>query len=502
MFKHDTQQKGSQPLRAARLIIVTNRGPLEYQENPDKTLHYGRNADGIATALIEVGKRIELTWIAAAISEGDRVVAQMALQHDGRIRSPLHNQNIHLRYVTIAKQAYRKHYEIISNQLLWFLQHYLYDPTHKLASSQYIQDAWENGYCLANSAFADAVSAELERENSSAVIMLHDYHLYLAAALIRKAHPQAIIQHFIHIPWPDIRYWCFLPYTIVQSIYTGLAGNDIIGFQTALDAHNFLAGAQRVLQGAVVRFEEGSIWWNNHRTLIRSYPISISVDGERTAVQSTEGQNIAERIYPYLNEKTIMRVDRIEPAKNIVQGFQAYEQMLDEHPELLGKVNFLAFLVPSRQTLLTYRRYQADVLKIIKRINQKYGLDTWTPIHVFIGNDRLQALVAMQFYDILLVNSLIDGMNLVAKEGTIVNQRNGILLLSRTTGVFQQLEHACIPISSLDVEETAYTLYLAITLPEEERKRIALRAKQIIEENDLDKWLMLQYIDINALLDL
>ena len=184
-----------------------------------------------------------------------------------------------------------------------------------------------------------------------------------------------------------------------------------------------------------------------------------------------------------------------------MRGFQAYAQMLDEHPELLGKVNFLAFLVPSRQTLPEYRRYSADVMKIIEEINAKYGTDKWTPITAFCENDRTQALSAMQFYDVLLVNPIIDGMNLVAKEGPVVNSRNGVLVLSRTVGAFQQLGKACIPTSPTDVMETKEALYKALTLPSEERIAKAKLARQIVERYDLNTWLRRQISDVNELLD-
>jgi trehalose 6-phosphate synthase len=406
-----------------------------------------------------------------------------------------------LRYVAIPKTAYRKYYEQISNRLLWFLQHYMYDPREDSINNEKIQDAWKNGYYTANQAIADAINVEIERQDSIPVVMLHDYHLYLAPAMIRQRHPTIAMQQFIHIPWPDVRCWHFLPSNIAQAIYTGLVGNDIIGFQTERDARNFLEGARTLLDGAVVDFEEGAVWWQGHRTQARAYPISISVTEERRIVQSKSGKRAAEKILPLLGEKTIMRVDRIEPTKNILKGFQAYAKMLDEHPELLGKVKFIAFLVPSRQSLPEYKRYNADALKIIDEINSKYGTADWEPVHAFTrDNDRTRALAAMSFYDVLLVNPIIDGMNLVAKEGPVVNECNGVLVLSRTAGAFQQLGKAAIPTSPTDVAETAEALYKALMLPADERHIKATLARQIVERNDLNVWLSRQINDINYLL--
>lgn len=456
----------------------------------------------MVTALTDVGNRMDVTWVAMAMTEGDRIAFKEAQKHtDGLLPSPIRDQNMELRYVAIPKKAYRKHYEQISNRLLWFLQHYMYDPREDSVDNQKIQDAWENGYVVANQAIADAVNAEIERQDTIPVVMLHDYHLYLAPAMIRKQHQTIAMQQFIHIPWPDVRCWHFLPSNIAQAIYTGLVGNDIIGFQSERDARNFLEGARTLLDGAVVDFEEGAIWWQGHRTQARAYPISISVTEERSVIQSRAGKRAAAKILPLLGEQTIMRVDRIEPTKNILKGFQAYARMLDDHPELLGKVKFLAFLVPSRQSLPEYKRYNSDVLKIIDEINLKYGSDEWQPIHAFTAdNDRTRALAAMRFYDALLVNPIIDGMNLVAKEGPVVNDRNGILVLSRTAGAFQQLGKASIPTSPTDVVETSEALYKALTLPPDERRAKSTLARQIVERNDLHVWLSRQINDINDLL--
>jgi trehalose 6-phosphate synthase len=306
------------------------------------------------------------------------------------------------------------------------------------------------------------------------------------------------MQQFIHIPWPEVRYWeSHLPTEITRAIYNSLLGNDIVGFQTKRDAENFLEGVPALLNDVDVDGEDAAIVRQSHRTLVRDYPISISVAEERRIVHSVAGKRAAQQIRPLLGEQTIMRVDRIEPTKNIVRGFHAYAYVLERHPELYEKVTFLAFLVPSRQGLSVYRKYKEEILKLIEEINQKFGRNEWTPIRAFVQNNRTQALAALQFYDVLLVNPLMDGMNLVAKDGSIVNQRNGVLVLSRTSGAFQQLEQASIPISPADTVETAEALYKALTLSPEERRQKAELARQIVEHHDLKTWIAQQVRDIS-----
>ena len=501
MSKWMTAPAPRQLIGAHRLIIASHRGPVEYQLSQEYTLKPHRGVGGVVTALIDAGSYMDKTWVAMAMTEGDRLALKKARQDGDLLSSPLPGQTIHLHYVAIPQSAYHKHYEQISNQLLWFFQHYLYDPTQDAAFTGQVQDAWTNGYGVANRAIADAVCDEIDREATPPVVMLHDYHLYLAPGIIRQRRPSVIMQQFIHIPWPEVRYWLFLPSNIVQAIYRGLVGNDIVGFQTERDARNFLEGARILLEGAVVDFEVGAVWWRGRRTQVRAYPISISVTEERRTVMSAAGRRAAESIRPLLRAYTIMRVDRIEPTKNIIRGFHAYDLMLEAHPELHGEVTFLAFLVPSRQTLAIYQRYRARVLHVMDTVNRKYGTEDWTPIHAFCGNDRTRALAAMQWYDVLLVNPIMDGMNLVAKEGPVVNQRNGVLVLSRTAGAFQELARGAIPLSPTDIVETAEGLYRGLTMSQEERRQKATLARQAVESNDLNAWLTRQMSDLDALVD-
>jgi trehalose 6-phosphate synthase len=500
--KTQVAQRQAEQIHTAHLIIVSNRGPVEYVVSQEKTLKHRRGSGGVVTALLGAVRQMEATWVALAMTEGDRLALQQA--HDGLLPSPLPDSSLQLRYVALPKTVYRKYYDTMSNRVLWFLQHYLLDQQEGSLSPEQMQDAWENGYCKANQALADAVCAELEHDSKPGVVLLQDYHLYLTSAMIRQrnCNRSVILQQFVHIPWPEVRYWqTSLPTNITQAIYTGLLGNDIIGFQTRRDAQNFLEGVPAVLPDAEIDRDKRIILHNNHRTLVRDYPISISVSEERRLVRSAAGKRAAQQIQPLLGEQTIMRVDRIEPTKNIVQGFQAYKQLLEQHPELQKNVRFLAFLVPSRQSIPLYRRYSKDVQAAIDDINQQFSRDGWTPISTFVQNDRTQALAALQFYDALLVNPLIDGMNLVAKEGPIVNRRNGVLVLSRTSGAFQQLEPACLPISPADTRETAEALFQALTLSSEERRTKADLARQEVEHNDLQAWIAQQVHDINALIE-
>ena len=488
-------------IRADKVIMVSNRGPVEYSVDPDGMFHYQRGAGGLVTALTVAADLMKATWVAMAMTEGDRLVADQArLENDGILPPLSPTQQMKVRFVTIPRDAYRKYYVKISNELLWFTHSYIYDFAEHLMSEEEVVDAWLNGYVVANQALADAVCAEITNWDDDNVIMIHDCFLFLVSSMLRKQHPSVILQQFLHWPWPDLRYWSFLPTYITEAIYKGVIGNDILGFQTERDARNFLDGAETMLEDAVVDFAKGEILYGGHLTRIRTYPISISVEEGRRIVQSIECQQEVEKLRPFLDKKIIMRVDRVDPVKNTIRGFKAYARLLAEHPELQGEVTFLAFLVPTRESDPVYLDYKAEVFKVIDQINEQYSQDNWKPIQVFFGNNRVRALGAMQFYDVLLVNPIVDSMNLVSKEGSLVNQRDGVLVLSRTAGAYVQLGKAALGISPTNVIETAEALYRGLTLSPDERRNRARLARQVVEQQNLNDWLTRQIQDINQLL--
>ena len=181
----------------------------------------------------------------------------------------------------------------------------------------------------------------------------------------------------------------------------------------------------------------------------------------------------------------------------MIRGFEAYECLLEDHPELLGKVNFLALLVPSKAEIESYRRYQGETHAQIDAINARFSRRHWQPIQVFYENNRTQALAAMSLYDVMLVNSLADGMNLVAKEGPTLNRRDGVLVLSKTAGAYADLGAGSIGIDPEDVQETANALYLALTMAPDERRERARQLREAVREHDLGAWLRALIDDID-----
>jgi trehalose 6-phosphate synthase len=263
---------------------------------------------------------------------------------------------------------------------------------------------------------------------------------------------------------------------------------------------SFLQSCELFLVQAKVDHNRCTISLNGRETAARCYPISIDIDELKGIANSPRALEYERKLMPLLGEKTIIRVDRVEPNKNIVRGFRAYRLLLERNPDLIGKVKFLAFLVPSRTHIRQYQRYLEEVDALISEINQAFGREDWQPITVFYENNYTQAMAAMKLYDVLLVNSITDGMNLVAKEGPVVNTRGGIVILSETAGAYAQLRDGVLGVAPADVEGTAQAMYQAITASVEERERRASLLARKIEEEDVIHWMESQMEDLKALI--
>ena len=479
------------------LILVSNRGAVEHHVTSDGRTEARRGSGGVVTALSSLAQMVDFTWIASAIGEGDRKVWES--HGRSRMPSPLPGQRIHLRYVTTPRKVYHKFYNVFCNPLLWFLQHYMWNSPYNPNLDASVHDAWQEGYVEVNKAFANTVIQEAQEHSAAPIVMVHDYHLYIAPEYIREALPESVIHHFTHIPWPSPRYWQLLPSHMIARICRGLCSSDIVGFQTRHDVRNFLDTCEEFLPESEIDHADRTVLHSGRRTQVRIYPISINVPEIRRIANSPRALEYEKKLQTMCNESTIIRVDRAEPSKNVVRGFKAFGLLLSRHPELKGSVNFLAFLVPSRTHIRQYQRYMDDIQQIIKEINDNFGTEDWQPISTFIENNYTQAIAGMKLYDVMLVNSVIDGMNLVAKEGPVVNTRQGVLILSETTGAYRQLAPGALSVSPSDIEGTMQAMYQAITMTPEERSQRASALTAIIEREDITHWLNCQLEDLGAL---
>jgi trehalose 6-phosphate synthase len=480
------------------LIIASNRGPVTFTRRSKGAFDARKGSGGVVTAVTAIARERQPIWIAAAMTEGDRQRAQQAEENGEHLIEFGEPPEFRLRFVVPSPECYHQYYNVISNPLLWFLQHYLWDTPRTPDITHEIWDAWRSGYVTVNRMFADEIVAAIDAVDDDPLIMLQDYHLYLCAGFVREKKPDARLQLFVHIPWPDPDYWRLLPLEIRRAICEGMLANDIVGFQTPDHGRSFMYTCQAYVPNVEIDYATGAILWNNRRIEVRAYPISIDAAAVRRMAYSKEARSHDRYLPNHWNEFTVLRVDRAEPSKNIVRGFQAFDRFLEAHPDFQGRVNFVAITVPSRMDVVEYQDYLDDVSAVVGRINAKYAnVETgWQPIHLIMGENYPRALAAMKWYDVLLVNSIIDGMNLVAKEGALLNERNGVLILSEGAGAVSQLGDHALIIGPTDVEGTADAIYEALTMPLEERRRRAEGLRRDVESDDVITWFENQVVDM------
>lgn len=488
------QQRCRDILGDNRLLVASNRGPLGYAVAPGGGLQARRGRGGPVSTLKAAYESCRATWVSCAMSESDREA--MATARNRPIQSPMPDQDLRVRFVSPSKDQYHKYYNIVSNPLLWFLQHSMWNFPWTPNITEAVHDAWSRGYQSVNQSVAAALAEEALESAEPPLVLVQDYQLYLVPGYLREKVPGAMITHFTHIPWPDVSHWRILPVTIREPILRGLLASDVVAFQSVQCVRNFLHTCRCLLRDAHVDEATASVELEGWTAWVRCYPVTIDLPGLRRALDSQPGRGFVESLRPKCGEHTIVRVDRAEPSRNIIRGFKSYERLLQRFPEMIGRVRFLAFLASSRSRVWEYQRHMEDINRLVGLINSKHGKDGWQPIEVFRDTTHLENLAALSLYDVLLVNPVTDGMSLVAKEGPAANGKDGVLVLSDTTGAHEQLKQGALGVCPTDLEGTAEALYLALTLPQEERRRMISALREVIEAEDPLLWLCSQMSDL------
>ena len=473
-----------------RIVIVSNRGPVTFSRSESGERTYSRGAGGLVTALNAVSRRGEdVVWIASAQSEEDIEVS--------REPAPYEVEDLQLTLVEHDPTSYDLMYNTLANPLLWFVQHGLYDLPYAPALGEDTRRAWEEGYVPVNRNFAEAVSGIVEGEESP-IVLLHDYQLYMTPLFVReRLGAGAFISLFVHIPWPESDYWRVLPEYIREGVLESLLSADVVAFHTRRYAYNFAETAARIL-GVEYDAERGMIHRDGREVWVRAYPISIDPAEFEELAQSEAVLEQEEEFVKRLPGKLLLRVDRLDLSKNVVRGFQAYGRMLERYPEMAGEVTFLAQLQPSRGDVPEYARYAEAVQETVDEVNERHGDGSWKPIELSLQDNFPLSVAAYKNYDALLVNAVRDGMNLVAKEAAVVNERAGVLVLSENAGAHEELKENALTVNPFDLDEQADAIYQALTMPDEERRRRAEALCETVFSNTIEDWVEAQMKDIAA----
>jgi len=473
------------------IVIVSNRGPFSFKKKADDTFDVKRGSGGLVTALGALAEKHDVLWVAIAMSKDD----YRWLQTVGD--EPQNVEGLSLRLMQPKKKPYLRYYNVIANPMLWFIQHQLWDAPRNPSITQETWDAWDNGYVEINKAFAQVVADTIKNEDRPVIIFPQDYHLYLMPHFLRELLGERVqIQPFIHIPWPGPDAWRVLPGQMRNFILTSLLKSDRVGFQTQKDAFNFVQTCRFYLDGAHSRGSRNSIQYNGRVVQAEAYPISVDTQKLNTLSEEPETHLLKSQLINFVGDrKLILRVDRVEPSKNILRGLEAYRTLLETHPEHRGKVQMMALLVPSRMKVDEYQDYLRDIMSEAGMINADFSTPYWEPVRIMVGDNYQRAIAAMQFYDVLLVNPLVDGMNLVAKEGALVNQKDGVLVLSEDAGAFYELGEHALTVSPFDTYGTANAIHQGLTMPSEEKRKRAEALKKSVMNADIRDWFYHQVDD-------
>jgi trehalose 6-phosphate synthase len=473
----------------APLVLVSNRGPVTYQEDGSVK----RGTGGLATALIGLASHRDAVWIASAMTEQDARVAQ---EHGGRpfeVEAP-HGGEFRVRFVASDPQAYDRFYNIFANPMLWFIQHYLWDLSNAPDIRRHEVEAFEFGYNVVNEDLATAVLEEIDGQDEP-VVMVHDYQLYTLPGMVRRARPDAFLHHFVHIPWTQPDAWRVLPTTIRDEIYHGVLANDIIGFHTRSYRRNFLQCCRDLLD-LEVDMKRGVVFVDDREVWVRAYPLPIDSGATREVAQRDRVKEFEDRLRARQREFSILRVDRADLSKNVLRGFSAFDIFLEQHPEFAERITFTAQLMPSRTDVPEYAEYLEKIEALVAVVNHRHGTPDWMPIHLKLRDDLEEAVASYKHYDVMMVNAMFDGMNLVAKEGPLVNERHGVSILSENTGAHEELGDHALSVNPFDVQELANSIYAALTMSAEERKRRSDGLKQVITSRDPGDWIDEQIADM------
>src|SRR5215208_3043671 len=447
------------------LVLVSNRGPATFERNEAGDLVASRGGGGLVTALTGLVEHREAVWVASAMGPAD---AEISRKHGGgSFDCEVDDTTYRVRLVESDPIAYDQFYNVVANPMLWFIQHYLWDLSNAPDVRRDEVEAYEQGYRVVNADLANAVLEELEGSDE-AVVMLHDYHLYSAPREIRRQRPELFLHHFIHIPWTQPDAWRVLPRDMREDIFEGLLSNDIVGFHTRAYRRNFLLCCRELFdlpvdeEAGVVSFEGRDVW-------VRAYPLPISAESFFRKAQRAEVHAYENEILRRRRDHLILRVDRADLSKNVLRGFTAFDLFLDQHPEFRENVTFIAHLIPSRQDVPEYVEYLEKIEALVAVVNHRHGTTDWMPIDLKLRENLDEAIAAYKHYDLLMVNAMFDGMNLVAKEGPLVNERMGVSLLSENTGAHEELLDFALSVNPFDVQEQADAIHRALTMSPEER---------------------------------
>jgi trehalose 6-phosphate synthase len=473
----------------SRLVLVaSNRGPVSFSFAADGSLAARRGGGGLVSGLTPglaaVAADGGVLWLCAALSDADRVAARLGERaHGAPGEAPV-------RMLDIPQDTFAAAYNGIANSVLWFVHHLLFDTPVKPRFDAAFRRDW-SAYVAYNQAFADALA---EESVTGTRVLVQDYHLALAPRMLRDLRPGTRIAHFEHTPWAPPDYYRLLPDDIAADVLDGMLGADHVGFHSQRWAAAFLDCCEAVLGAQGVRVSRsgtgGEVSYRGRVTGVAAHPLGVDAGALRARGQEADVRAAASVLSGPVGERqVIVRIDRTELSKNILRGLAAYRELLATRPQWRGQVVHLALAYPSRSGLAEYRAYTERVHDLAREINAEFGTDDWDPLILDLKDDYPRSLAACGLADVMVVNPIRDGMNLVAQEGPILSERGCALVLSREAGAASLIGDSALLVNPYDVSATAEALHAGLCMAAGERQRRSAAVTAAASAQAPQRWL-------------
>ncbi len=491
------------------MLVASNRGPVAFTADDDGSLTARRGGGGLVSGLHAVAGEDAtsggttggsgLVWVCAALTEADRRATRLAPQ--GRLDLAGHDTGgAAVCMLDVDRVVFERAYNAVANRTLWFVLHLLYAPASQPSFGPAFEQDWL-AYERYNAMFAEALAREAA---PGAAVLIQDYHLTLAPAQLRRLRPDLRIAHFSHTPWAPPEYFRMLPDDVARAVLDGMLGADQLGFLTAAWAEAFCRCARAILGADIVMDRDietardvetagttGLPRLRYRGRVVRIGVHPLGVDGAALA-QRAHGHDVAARAAEMgeliAGRRVIVRVDRTELSKNIVRGLEAYRELLRQHPRWRGQVVHIVCAYPSRHDLPEYREYTAAVQRIVAEIEDEFATASWLPLRLEVNDDYPRSLAALSLAEVLVVNPIRDGMNLVAKEGAVLSRSGAALVLSREAGACAEMAADALVINPFDVCETAAAMHAALLMTADERRRRCERLAAVASRLPPRRW--------------
>ncbi|MGD0083507.1 MAG: trehalose-6-phosphate synthase [Acidimicrobiales bacterium] len=448
----------------AELVVVSNRGPFSLVALPDGSLQPRAGGGGLVPSLAAaLGGTTGAVWVAAAFSDADRQGAAGGPISSGQA-------GLFLQLVDVEPEILDAAYDVIANATLWFVYHGLFDAPRRPVFDGRWLEAWV-GFRAYNRAFADAV---VEVAAHGAIVLVNDYHLPLVGSMLGADRPDLRTVHFSHTPFASPEELAMLPHREAGELMAGMAGYGACGFHSVKWEQAFRRCA------SAAGLEVGTFY----------APLGPDLGRLREVADSPEcAERLGSLVERLAGRRLLLRSDRVELSKNLLRGLLAYDALLAEHPEWRGDVVHVIRAYPSREGLPEYLAYRSEVEHLAAVVNDRWSTPGYEPVVLDVDDHFPSTVAALRRYDVLLVNPVRDGMNLVAKEGPVLNERSGMLVLSERAGAYDELHTEAFGVNPFDIAETAEALHEALAVTGDERSDRADRLRVLAAAHPPAEWL-------------